>query len=139
MSLTLRYRLDKDNLAIRRNEIDTTIGSRQTYVTVGYLKLNRGINLEDLGDREEIRLGARWKFARYWSIFGSTVVDLTSRSEDPLTMSDGFDPIRHRVGIAYEDECFEFGITWRRDYVSTGDARKANTYAIRIALKNLGY
>jgi LPS-assembly protein len=139
VSIIHRYRLDKDNLAIRRNEINAMVGSRETYVTVGYLKLNRDIMLEDLGDREEIRLGARWKFGRYWSIYGSTIVDLTSRHEDPLTLADGFEPIRHRVGMAYEDECFEFGITWRRDYVTTGDARRANTYLFRIALKNLGY
>lgn len=139
VSLTHRYRLDKDNLAIRRNEIDATLGTRQTYVTVGYLKLNRDIALEDLGDREEVRLGARWKFARYWSIFGSTIIDLTSRKEDPLTLSDGFEPVRHRIGVAYEDECFEFGVTWRREYVTSGDARRANTYMFRIALKNLGY
>lgn len=139
VSLTLRYRLDKDSLAVRRNEIDATIGSRQTYVTVGYLKLNRNIQLEDLDDHEEIRLGARWKFARYWSVFGSTIIDLTSQREAPLTAADGFEPIRTRVGIDYEDECFEFGVTWRRDYVSTGDARRANTYMLRIALKNLGY
>ncbi len=139
VSLTHRYRLDKSSMAIRRNEIDATVGTRETYVLVGYLNLNRDIDLEDLGDREEIRLGARWKFARYWSIFGSTIVDLTSRREDPLTLADGFEPIRHRVGIAYEDECLEFGVTWRRDYVTTGDARRANTYMLRIALKNLGY
>ena len=139
LSVTHRFRLDKDNFALRRNEVDATIGTRQTYLTVGYLRLNRDIVLEDLSDREELRLGARWKFARYWSVFGSTIVDLTSRSEDPTTLSDGYQPIRHRVGIAYEDECFEFGVSWRREYVTTGDARKANTYMFRIALKNLGY
>src|SRR3546814_20979838 len=111
----------------------------QIYVTVGYLRLDRNILLEDRGDREEIRLGARWRFARYWSVYGSTIVDLTSRREDPLPIADGFEPIRHRVGLAYEDECFEFGVTWRRDYVTTGDARRAHTSRLRIAPKNLGY
>lgn len=138
VALTLRYRLDKNNLAIRRNEVNAMIGSRETYVTAGYLKLKRNINLEDLQDREEVRVGGRWKFARYWSIFGSTIIDLTPSSNTPLIKADGFEPIRHRVGIAYEDECFEFGVTWRRDYVSTGDARRANTYLFRISLKNLG-
>ena len=56
-----RFRLDKDTLALRRNEIDATIGSRRTYATIGYLRLNRNIDpsIEDLRDREEIRLGGR--------------------------------------------------------------------------------
>ena len=43
VSITHRYRLDKDSFAIRRNEVDATIGSRSTYLLVGYLRLNRNI------------------------------------------------------------------------------------------------
>ncbi|HWL46404.1 MAG TPA: LPS assembly protein LptD, partial [Sphingomonadaceae bacterium] len=140
VDLTYRYRVDKDSLAIRRSELDLTLGSRQTYLSAGFLRLNRDIDptLEDLRDREEIRLGARVKLARYWSIFGSTVIDLTGRSEDPLSGADGFDPVRHRIGIVYDDDCLQLGVTWRRDYESTGDARQGNTFLLRLALKNLG-
>ena len=140
VNLVHRFRLDKDNLAIRRNEIDAVIGGRQTYATIGYLRLDRDIDqsIEDLRDREEVRFGGRVRFARYWSVFGSTVVDLTNRDEDPLSMADGFDPVRHRLGILYDDECIELGLTWRRDYETTGDASRGNTFLIRVALKNLG-
>jgi LPS-assembly protein len=140
LEVTHRFRLDKDNFAIRRNEIDATVGSRKTYLTAGYLKLNRDIftGIEDLRDREEIRLGGRLQIARYWSVFGSTVVDLTSRREDPLTLSDGYQPIRHRLGILYDDDCIELGVTWRREYDAIGDARRGNTFLLRLALKNLG-
>ena len=33
--------------------------------------------VEDLRDKEELRLAGRVKFARYWSVFGATVLDLT--------------------------------------------------------------
>lgn len=136
---THRYRLDKDNFAVRRNEIDLTVGSRSTYLTIGYLRLNRDIVLiEDLPDREEIRVGARSKIGPYWSVFGSATVDLTDFEEDPLSLGDGFVPIRHRLGIAYEDDCFEFSLTWRRDYQSAGDAQRGNTFLLRVSLKNLG-
>ncbi|KAK0331342.1 hypothetical protein LTR94_029328, partial [Friedmanniomyces endolithicus] len=116
VTFTHRYRLDKDNLAVRRNEIDATVGSRRTYATVGYLRLNRNVisGLEDLQDREEIRLGARAQFARFWSVFGSTVIDLTDTREDPISEADGFEPVRHRLGFAYEDDCLTLGFTWVR-------------------------
>jgi LPS-assembly protein len=139
VKLTHRFRLDKDTLAIRRNEIDATIGTRGTYFQIGYLKLNRDINtVEDLADREEIRLAGRVRLARYWSLFGSTIVDLTSTREAPLTTADGFDPIRHRLGIAYDDDCLSIAVTWRRDYQQTGDARQGNTFLFRLAFRNLG-
>ena len=57
IDLTHRYRIDKDNFAVRRNEIDLTVGTTQTYAQIGYLKLNRNIDaaIEDLRDKEEIR------------------------------------------------------------------------------------
>ena len=140
VSITHRYRLDKDGFAVRRNEIDATVGSRSTYILAGYLRLNRNIvpSIEDLQDREEARVAGRVQFARFWSVFGSAVVDLTDRAEDPLSLSDGFDPIRHRLGVQYEDDCIRLGATWRRDYQDTGDARSGNSFLLTLALTNLG-
>ena len=139
-SLVHRFRLDKDSFELRRNEIDGVIGGHKTYATIGYLRLNRDIDpsIEDLRDREEIRLGGRVSFARWWSVFGSTIIDLTDRVEDPLSRADGYEPVRHRLGIAYDDDCIEIGVTWRRDYDTTGDIRRGNTFLFRVALKNLG-
>ena len=141
VKLTHRYRLDKDNLKLRRNEFDATIGSRQTYFEVGYLKLNRDIDelVEDLQDREELRAAARVRFADYWSVFGSGVFNLTDRTEDPTLNSDGFEAVRTRLGVAYQDDCLELGLTWRRDYVTSGDAERGNTFQLYFSLRNLGF
>jgi LPS-assembly protein len=140
LSFTHRYRLDKDGLAIRRNEIDATVGTRSTYLLLGYLRLNRNISTtaEDLQDREEIRVGGRVQVARFWSIYASTMINLTDRDEDPRSLSDGYEPVRHRIGVAYEDDCLKLGVTWRRDYEDAGDARSGSSYLLTLAFKNLG-
>jgi LPS-assembly protein len=138
VEVTQRLRLDKDSLAIRRNETDIAVGSRRTFLSVGYLKYNRNIALEDLTDHEEVRAGGRVAFGRYWALFGSAVVDLTSQEEDPLTLNDGFQPIRHRLGVSYTDECFEFGLTWKRNYLDNPNARQGNTILFTLKLRNLG-
>ena len=139
VSLTHRYRVDKDSFAIRRNEVDATIGSRSTYFLLGYLRLNRDIDVvEDLQDREEVRVGGRVAFARFWSVFASAVVDLTDKAEDRFSLADGFDPVRHRLGFLYSDDCLELGLSWKRDYRTTGDARRGNSYLFTLSLKNLG-
>ena len=44
-------------------------------------------------DREELRVAGRVAFARYWSLFGSGVFDLTGKNERKLeTPVDGSDP-----------------------------------------------
>lgn len=140
VSFTHRFRLDKDNFAVRRNEIDATIGSRRTYLEFGYLRLDRDIaTVEDLRDREELRAAARVAIGRKWSVFGSGVFNLTDADEDPVFQPDGFEPIRTRLGIAYADDCIEFGATWRRDFIDAGDARRGNAFQLFFALRNLGF
>ena len=104
-------------------------------------RLNRDILLlgEDLQDREEVRAGGRVAFAKHWSVFGSAIVDLTQQTDDPLSSADGFEPIRHRLGVAYDDDCLSIALTWRRDYADTGDARRGNSFSFRIAFRNLGF
>ncbi|WP_250890851.1 LPS-assembly protein LptD [Sphingobium nicotianae] len=140
VTVTHRFRLDKDNLAVRRNEIEATVGSRKTYMEVGYIRLNRNVTagVEDLRDVEEIRLAGRIAFAKRWSVFGSTNIDLTGASDDPTSQLSGFEPVRHRLGIAYEDDCVEMGLTWRRDYQTVGDAQAGNSFQLRLVFKNLG-
>ncbi|HTM96872.1 MAG TPA: LPS assembly protein LptD [Croceibacterium sp.] len=139
IKLTHRFRVDKDSLAVRRNEFDAAVGSDRTYIEAGYLRLNRDIDeLEDLQDREELRLAGRVAFARYWSVFGSGVFNLTDRDEDPTFTSDGFEPLRTRLGVAYADDCLELGFTWRRDYASSGDAERGDTFQVYLDLKGLG-
>ena len=135
-----RFRVDKDNLAVRRNELDLTVGTEETYAQLGYLRLDRDASatVEDLRDKEELRFAARVKFARYWSAFGATVLDLTDAEEDPLSLADGYEPVRNRLGLTYEDEWVEVGLSWRRDYERIGDFRKGSTFSFRLALKGLG-
>lgn len=140
VQLTERFQLDKDTLQLRRNEFDATVGDHRTYVEVGYIALNRGIPLtyEDLQDSKELRVSARAAVAHYWSVFGSAIVNLTTRQDDPVNGSNGFELIRHRLGVAYTDGCLDLSLTWRRDYVSSGDAVRGNSFGLTLSLRNVG-
>jgi LPS-assembly protein len=140
LDLTHRFRIDKDNFAVRRNEIDLTFGTTQTYAQLGYLKLNRNVDptIEDLRDIEELRVAGRILFNRYWSIFGAAVIDLTDRNEDPLSIGDGWEQVRDRLGIQYEDDCLQIGFTCKRDYERIGAFRAGNRFGIHLELKGIG-
>ena len=140
VDVTHRYRVDKDNLAVRRNEIDLTVGTNQSYLQLGYLRLDRNISaaIEDLRDKEELRVAGRLRFATYWSLFAATVFDLTSNREDPASDADGFRPVRLRMGLNYEDDCLDLGVSWKRDYEQIGDFRKGSTLSFNISFKGLG-
>lgn len=139
LEIVERFRLDKSNFALRRNEIDAVYGGRESYFTIGYSKLNRNINtIEDLPDSEELRAGGRLRFARYWFVFGSATIDRVNKELDPLATKNGWQPIRHRLGFGYDDDCLDLSLTWRRDYEETTALKRGSTFIFRIALKNLG-
>ena len=138
LSLTDRLRLDKGNLAIRRQEADLTLGTSRNYVQLAYTRLKRNIGIEDLPDTHETRAAARFQFARYWSVFGSTILDLGGSPLTSFTNNQEFQPVRHRVGLAYDDECFSFSFAWRRDYLTIVDRPAGNSFLFRVAFKNLG-
>ena len=64
-------------------------------------------------------------------------VALTDRTEDPTLQADGFEPLRTRLGIAYADDCLEFGFTWRRDYIQLADAQSGSSFRIYFNLKTM--
>ena len=140
VQLTERFQLDKNTGQLRRNEFDATLGDHRTYAEIGYLALNRSIptTYEDLQDGKELRGSGRVGFAKVWSVFGSAIVNLTTKADDPVNGNDGFQLIRHRLGLAYTDRCLDLAFTWRRDYVTTGDAVRGNSYMVSLAFKNIG-
>jgi len=42
------------------------------------------------------------------------------------------------VGVAYQDDCLDLSLTWRKDYIAIGDTKRGNTFEIHIGLRNLG-
>lgn len=136
VELTDRYRFDQGSLQLRRQEADLTLGTKRTFVELSYTLLKRNLAIQELSNLQEVRASARAQITRYWSVFGAAILDLDARAVNPDGSS--FQPIRHRFGLAYDDECFSFSFSWRRDYVSLNDNRRGDSFLFRVAFKNLG-
>ena len=77
-------------------------------------------------------------FARYWSVFGSGVFDLSRSNLVSGTAAKAVQPLRTRLGLSYSSDCLEVDFTWRKDYVSIGDAAKGSSFMIHFSLRNIG-
>lgn len=128
LSFRNRFRIDKKNLAIRRNEIATTLGTERFSVTVGYESLarNPGPNLPS--DREELRLASRLRINENWQVTANTVQDLT----------DGRSSVSNRASLIYTDECLEFQLNYRKNFTADRDVEPGTAVTFRIVLRNLG-
>ena len=140
LTFTERFRIDHQTFAVHRNEVDATIGTERTYLELGYLRINRqtAISLEDLADSNELRAAGRIAIGPYWSAFASGVFDLSQTNLLPNQSSSAFQPLRTRFGVAYKSDCLELDLTYRRDYITIGDAVQGNSFMIHLSLKHLG-
>ncbi len=123
-----KLRIDKDSFTIRRNEIDASLYIRKASISVGYYKLNRGRQIEELEDREEIRVHGNYRISGNWQVFGDFTRDLGATGG---TISQG-------AGVMYEDDCVEFSLSWRKSFTSDRDIVPGDSIHFRISLKHLG-
>ena len=65
------------------------------------------------------------------------MLDLTNSDEDPLSLADGINSVRHRLSLDYEDDCIAIGVSWRRDYERLGTRIEGSTFSFRLSLKGL--
>jgi len=126
--ISSRMRLDNDDLTVRRNEIDASLYFRNIRVGIGYYKLNRNRQLEELEDREEIRLHGTWSFKDNWQLFGDITRNLTATGS---TITQG-------VGVMYVDDCVELSFSWRKSFTFDRDIVPGSSLHFRIRLKHLG-
>lgn len=128
VDVAYRFRLDKDNLEFRRNEVEATFGPRELQLTLTYLSLaDKTSGVEDPERREEINLAGRVEFLRYWTLTADARRDLTG---------DGF--VTAGGGLVYEDECIALGVRVRRRFTSDRDAPEDTSVLFVVKLRNLG-
>ena len=106
--------IDKSNFAVRRNEVDLTVGTDPDLCADRLPASSTATSIlrsRTCATSRSCGSAARVAFTRYWSVFGSTVIDLTDKSEDPTSLAEWFSagpppprhPVRGRLLTAWRD------------------------------------
>ncbi|MFC3050976.1 LPS-assembly protein LptD [Kordiimonas pumila] len=131
-----RYRLNEKTFAALRNEIDVTLGDDTRFIRIGYLKLNRDLDIINREDREEIRASAFYKINREWNLNGTFTRRLKGAVIDGVDEGNG--NIEYSFGVGYQNECIELGLKLRRTYTEDRDIEPGTSILFRLKLMNLG-
>ncbi|MCK5425597.1 MAG: LPS-assembly protein LptD [Emcibacter sp.] len=125
-----RFRLDKDSLRLRRNEMILSGGTKKVRVSVRFLDLDRettDLTNTELENIKEFGTGFQYLVTDRWTVHGSWVHDLLKN-----------DTISYDAGIKYKNECLEFGLGFERRLTSDRDITPSSTIHLRLVLKHLG-
>ncbi|MEE8295247.1 MAG: LPS assembly protein LptD, partial [Sphingomonadales bacterium] len=123
-----RMRFDESSFKVRRNEIDANIYIQNAMFGIGYYKLNRGLQIQGLENREEIRIYGQYSFKTNWKVFGDITRNLTTTG---ATVFQG-------IGISYSDDCVELSVAWRKSFTTDREISPGTSILFRLRLKHLG-
>jgi LPS-assembly protein len=129
--LSYRFRLARENLAARRNEIELAAGPRAFRINLGYALLEEQIPESDtaaFANREEITAAAVARITRLWRFSAGTRRDLTG--------SGG--TISWNSALTYEDECLLFATRINKNFTRDRDVQPETSILFTIQFKHLG-
>lgn len=123
-----RFRLDRENYTVRRNELNFNIGQPVLRLGVDYIKLPRFLGETDGIGAEQITLGLSSQFVQDWTAAISTTRELGKQSGS----------LAHSVGLKYGDECFQFEALITKSFYRDRDLKPGTGFFVRLVFKTLG-
>lgn len=132
LDLNYRFKLDKDNLSFKYNELSALIGPKllNTYISYIYLKGNQNDNTSSslFDERKELYTSVSAALTQDWS------VSIYNRQD----LSHGGGSLEHGGSLIYEDECFSFITTIQKDNSSSDEYDGNFEVTATFLLKTLG-
>ncbi len=127
LNLSYRFRLARENLNFRRNDLNLSLGPRAFRANFNYIKLIEDLPGERVDEREQIIAGLQMQLTKKLAINIQTRRDLQSNQA-----------ISNSFGLIYNDPCLVLVMGLEKRFTTLGELEDETTFAIRIALKNLG-
>ena len=152
LDLIYRFRLDKNTLSNRTQEVGLSAGPQNLRVGVNYLLVPPQQQNEVVtnpvtgqsilyGKREQITFNVQTKLTRYWSLAGSETINLTNSNNLinglPQPQSSGTS-LYATLAAIYQDECLAFIGSVTQSGIRNGDVTPGVSVMFNIVFKNLG-
>ncbi len=130
LDLDFRFRLDKDSLEFKYNELSSSIGPDmlRAYISYIYLKGKNNNYNNRYSERKELYTALTAKLTRDWSVRIYNRQDLTKQGGS----------LEHGGSLIYEDECFAMFLNANRDDSDDPDYEGDISFTVNFVLKTLG-
>jgi LPS-assembly protein len=152
LDLIYRFRLDKDTLSNRLQEVGLNAGPGNFRVGANYLLLPAE-QVSDLitipgsgqtilyGKREQITFNSTIKLTQYWSLTGSETLNLTNSSNivnGIATPQSDSTSLYATIAATYQDECMAFIASLAQSGIRNGDVHPGYSVLMSVVFKNIG-
>ncbi|MSP49760.1 MAG: LPS-assembly protein LptD [Alphaproteobacteria bacterium] len=129
LDFAYRFRLDENDMALRRNEIGVSVGPPWLRVDSYYLQVAPRRDVPQIGQRRELATAVTARLTEHWTGQVRLVRDLGAAHDKNRSAGMTF---------TYGDECFTFSFDLSRRYTTDGSLKPDTTAFVRLVFKNLG-
>ena len=126
-----RFRCDNKRLSMRFQEVGWDLGSPKFMVSGSYAFSRQKSQSPFFLNYNQLFLNVSSKLTRYWTGKVFMTQDFKTRYTKQNSLDKG-------VGLAYQDECFDAGITVQHSRYRMNDLKPGYSVDFYISLKNLG-
>ena len=126
LKLGLSGRFDEKTFKLKRTELGAQYSSSAFSMNTSYIFTDAQPNYALNTDRHEINTSGGIKLNDNWRAFGNVSYDI----QNSAMISDG-------IGLAYDDECYSFSISYNNSRSRTGDTT-GTTIGFKFGLRTIG-
>jgi LPS-assembly protein len=126
-TFTSRFRFDKDNMSVKRTELETRANFDRWSIDLLYGGYAAQPELGFLDDRQGILGSASVKLNANWVLLGSARYDLNAEKFDQT-----------RIGLGYVDDCLILGLNYITSYTYSGNPSINHSIMLQLTLRTLG-
>ncbi|MBQ4471942.1 MAG: LPS assembly protein LptD [Alphaproteobacteria bacterium] len=129
LNLSYRFRLDRQNLAKRRNDLGLSLGDNPLRVGINYLFQGAyTLDKQHYNEQNEIRFWANSKLTKNWQISGNYRYDLKKHGG----------PIEYELQLRYDNECTAVVFGLDKSFARDRNYKGSTSFVLKVFLKTLG-
>lgn len=130
LSMAYRFRLDKDTLEPKKNEITFVVGNEPLRLGIDYTKL-KAISLADTfyDEREEILFFGSSRLSKKWNLSGYYRYNMTKQDKGP---------VEYGTMLRYDNDCTAVIFDLSRSFTEDRDYKGDTSFVVKFELKTLG-
>ena len=122
-----RFRLDEQNLDLRRVELESRVNFERWSLSVLYGNYDAQPEIGILTRRQGILTNGSVKLTQNWSLSGGLRFDIET---DRINQTN--------FGLGYIDDCFGIRVTYTTDYSYTVNPQPIHAVLLQVSLRTLG-
>jgi LPS-assembly protein len=126
--LQYRFRLDHDNLELRRSEVSASLGPRALNLNIGYTFYDKLSPTSPYDAREQVSSTLSTQVSHYWSTQIYTIQNLGEEAG----------PLQSGVRLTYDDDCFTLTADAGSRHTTSAVFSVGHYFTLRLVFKTLG-